>query len=136
MSKQDDTIATLNTLIRVRLAPSKIHGIGVFAMRDIPKGTKLYAEITPQVFKIPYSSMRKLFPEVREMLLERWPQIVNGSAFAYPTERLQAYMNHSEDPNYDAFADITLKDIKEGEEILEDYKKIPNWEIVFPWLKE
>lgn len=136
MSTQDETISLLNSLIKIRLAPSKIHGVGVVAMRDISKGTKLYAEIFPKPYLIPMGSMNKLFPEIKEYLLERWPQIVNGSAFMYPTERAQAFMNFSFTPNYDAQNDVTLKDIKKGEEITEDYRLIPGWEIVYPWIKK
>ena len=46
-----------------------------------------------------------------------------------------AYMNHSSDANYDAVEDRTLRDIKEGEEITEDYRKIKGCEIVHPWIK-
>lgn len=136
MSKQDDTISLLNSLIKFKLAPSKIHGVGVVAMRDIYKGTRLYAEIFPKPYLIPMGSMNKLFPDIKEYLLERWPQIVNGSAFMYPTERAQAFMNHSDTPNYNAKEDITIKDIKVGEEITEDYRLIPSYEKVFPWLVE
>lgn len=135
MAHQEETIAILNTLVRVKVAPSKIHGVGLFAIRDIPKGTKLYANMFPQAYKIPFGSFRKLFPDIREMLLERWPNIVNGSAFMYPDTLLQAYCNHSEDNNYDGITDMTIKDIEEGEEITENYKQIPNWEKVFKWLK-
>lgn len=134
MTTQDQMIAELNTLIRLKIAPSKIEGVGVFAMRDIPMGTKLYTEITPRVYKIPYGSISKLFPDIKQILLERWPQIINSSPFAWPTERMQAFMNHSTDPNYDAMTDVTLRDIKKDEEVTEDYTKIPSWEKVFPWL--
>src|SRR3990167_9145218 len=111
MSKQDEDIQFLNSIVKVRIMPSKIHGVGVFALRFIPKGTKLYADMFPQAFKIPYGSFGKLFPEVGQLLLERWPQIVNGSAFMFPDTKIQAYINHSEKPNYDAINDITLEDI-------------------------
>lgn len=136
MSRQDDQIALLNSLIRIKLSPSEIHGVGVFAMRDIQKGARLYAEMTPRLFKIPYGSFKKLFPDVRQLILERWPQVMNGSAFAYPTERIQAFMNHSTEPNYDAINDIMLEDVKGGEEITEDYALIPNSDKIFPWLKK
>ena len=130
----DDAIAILNGLVKIRIAPSKIHGVGVFAMRDIEKGTKLYATMFPQVYKIPYEEMKRLFPEVRQLLLERWPQIVNGSSFMWPDTNSQAYMNHSDTPNYSAQDDVTLEDIYKGDEITEDYRKIDNWGKVFPWL--
>ncbi len=131
---QDQQIDKLNCEVKTCLGPSMIQGIGVFALRDIPKGTKLYADNAPAVYSIPFSSFGKLFPEIQEQLLGQWPQIVNGSKFAYPTCRFQAYMNHNTEPNYDAMNDITLKDIAKGEEITEDYRDIPNWQKVFPTL--
>ena len=134
MTRQEEEINFINTAVKVKLAPSKIHGVGVFAIKDIPKGTKLFANTIPKVFNIPYGSFNKIFPEIRELILERWPNIVNGSAFAWPDTNIQAYMNHSEDYNYDGVIDITVKDVKKGEEITEDYKDIKNYEKVFPWL--
>src|SRR3990167_2280197 len=114
---ETEQIGMLNTFVKMRIAPSKIHGVGTFAIRDIPKDTKLYADNMPEIFDLPYSRFYNLFPEVRELLLGRWPQIVNGSAFLYPDARMLAYMNHSEDANYDAINDRTLRDIEKGEEI-------------------
>lgn len=124
----------LNTYVKVKLAPSDIHGVGVFALRDIPKGQKLYADMMTKIYTLPHKQFRNLFPEVRQYLLERWPQVVNGSRFAYPDTRVVAFMNHSDTPNYDAKNDIVLEDIKEGEEITEDYRQIEGWEKVFTWL--
>jgi len=135
MSK-DDTIAILNSLVKLRIAPSKIHGVGIFAIRDIAKGQKLYSNILPQAYQIPYSSMGKLFPYVKDILLERNPNIINGSGFMYPDTNMQAYMNHGygDEVNYDTVNDIVLKDIPDGTEVLEDYTKIPNYDKVFIWL--
>lgn len=134
MTKQEETIAILNSLIKIRLSPSSIHGIGVFAMRDIPKGTKLYATMFPQGYKIPYSSLKKLFPEVRSLLLDRWPLLTQSSPFMWPDTLLQGYMNHSDTSNYDLETDLSSRDIKKDEEITEDYRKIPGHEKAYPWL--
>jgi SET domain-containing protein len=128
-----ETIAIVNSLIKIKLQPSKVHGIGVFAMRDIEKGVKLYSDIFPQAFKIPYEDFDKLFPEVEEYILTHWPLVVTGSAFMWPDVKFQAFMNHSDKPNYDAKNDITLKKIKAGEEIFEDYRKIESWKEAFAW---
>ncbi|MEK6880164.1 MAG: SET domain-containing protein, partial [Nanoarchaeota archaeon] len=69
---------------------------------------------------------------VREMILERWPCVINGSKFIFPDARLVSFMNHSFSVNYDPLTDTALKDIKAGEEILEDYTKMPNWEEIWP----
>ena len=129
-------IDKLNAEATLRLAPSPIHGVGVFALRDIPQGQRLYADQLPGLYKIPYSSFGKLFPEVRQEVLERWPQVVNGSKFIYPHTRMQAYMNHSDDPNYDATTDTALRDIRAGEEVTEDYRRIASYQQVYPWLTD
>lgn len=133
-SNNEEQIDALNSRVKVRIAPSPIHGIGLFAIRDIGKEQKLWAGIMPQLYTLTYSHFSKLFPEVRELLLERWPNIPNGSRFFYPDTFLQSYCNHSDDPNYDAEKDITLKDIQAGEEITEDYRKVFGYEQIYTWL--
>ena len=131
---QLEEIALLNERVLTRIAPSKVQGVGVFAMRDIPKGTVLYADSVPHVYKLEYRNFKKLREEVRELLLERWPQVVNGSNFLYPDMRIKAFMNHSDDPNYDNRTDTVIKDIQKGEEVFEDYRVVPGYSQVFPFL--
>ena len=131
MSKQIDE---LNMHVKAKIAPSKIHGVGVVAIRNLMRGEKLYADYLPRVFNVPYGSFNKLFQEVRELILERWPSVVNGSRFVSPDVRLLTFMNHSDTPNYDAKTDTLLYNVRKDEEIFEDYKIMDNWEKVFPWL--
>lgn len=128
----------LNQRVLTRIAPSKIHGVGLFALRDLPKGLKLHADALPRVYDLPYSHFSKLFPEVKSLLIERWPSVSvkHGAKFAFPDTRIQAYMNHSDDPNYSNITDTMLKDVKAGEEITENYRNINGWDTVFPWLTE
>jgi SET domain-containing protein len=126
----------LNERVVVRIGCSKIHGVGVIAVKDIPKGTKLYLDNVPEVYSLPYDKFDLLDKEVRELLVGRWPQIVNGSKFIYPDVRYQAYCNHSETPNYDIKTDTTLKKIKKGEEITEDYREIEGFDKVYKWIKK
>lgn len=129
-----EQISRLNERVKTRLAPSPLHGVGVFALRDIAKGQKLYADAVPEVYAVRYANFDKLFPEVRELLLERWPGVVSGENFVYPTERVQAFLNHSETPNYSAFNDTLLRDVKAGEELCEDYRLIKGYQQVYKWL--
>jgi SET domain-containing protein len=124
----------LNMAVKVYLAPSKIHGVGVFALRDLQKGEQLYADYTPKVFTLTYSDLKKVDQPIRDLILGQWPQIINGSHFAYPTTRIQAYINHADKPSYDAQNDTLFKDVKKGEEITENYRAIPNYAKIFPWL--
>ena len=127
-------IKELNTYVLTKIAPSSIHGVGVFALRDIKKGQILYADMLTKIYTLPYQEFHRLIPEVGDMILERFPQVINGSKFLYPDTRIQAFMNHSSAPNYDAIKDTALVDIEQGEEITEDYRKIEGWEKIFHFL--
>ena len=135
---KEDQITKLNTEVRCKLAPSKIHGIGVFAMRDIKKGERCFCSPTlvRKFYNIPWGSMSKLFPEVKQVVLARWPSIINGSAFLNPNDEiwLVSFMNHDDSPNYDILTDIALSDIRKGTELTEDYRIMKNAEIIYPWL--
>lgn len=134
-NEQQEAVAShLNSVILVRIAPSKIHGVGVFAIRDLQKGQKLFLDSLPKVYESPHKIRGKLFAEVWQLVVERWPRVVSGERFAYPDARYQAYVNHADEPNYDGESDLLLCEVKKGEEILEDYRKIPGWDVAFPWL--
>lgn len=133
--KLAEQINLLNEVVKVRLAPSPIHGVGVFAMRDIKKGEKLYTDVIPYQFDLPYKMFKNLDPEISEILLGHFPLITKGSHFMYPVTKMSAYLNHAEVPNYDAKEDKALRRIKAGEEVTENYRLIDGYEEVFPWLK-
>ena len=132
--KIEQAIVLLNDIVKIKLAPSSIHGVGVFTMRDIKKGEKLYTDIIPHQFDIPYKKFNKLDPEIREIILGHFPLILSGSHFMYPVTKMSAYLNHSGTPNYDAKGDRALKEIKKGEEVTEDYRQIVGWDKIFTWL--
>ena len=132
---EEKQIEALIRWVNVRIAPSDIHGVGVFAINDIPEGTKLYMDIMPEMFRLPYKKVKNNLPEaISQILLERWPLIQKGSPFVYPDARYVAYCNHSDSPNYDAKKDIAIKDIKAGEEITEDYRQIDGWKEIFDFI--
>lgn len=135
MSNSEATASVLNRRILITIRPSKF-GVGVFAIRDIPKGTRLWMDSLPEVYYLPYSSFNKLLPEVRENIISKWPRVVNNEAFAFPEARFQAYTNHSDEYNYDSKTDTALRDLKKDEEIFENYRDIQGWEKAYPWLVE
>ena len=132
----DITASTLNTLVVVRIAPSKVHGVGIFAIRDLQKGQRLHLDDVPQVYRLSPGNLGKLFPEVRQILTERWPRVFIDSVVAYPDARYQAYVNHSEDYNYDCLTDTLIEDVKAGDEILENYRHIQGWKDAHVWLAD
>ena len=135
MTNQEQ-INELNTQVRCKLASSKIHGVGVFTIRDIRKGEKLYCWFNehPKIYTIPYGSLSKLFPEVKEIILQRWSGVINGSAFRSPNDDqwLILFMNHSDEPNYDKITDTALRDIKKSEEVTSNYCLTNNANKAFP----
>ena len=125
-----------------KLAPSTIHGIGVFAIRDIPKGQKCYLAPRRMVkwYKTPYSTLKArltVYPQILELILERWPSIINGSHFVSPNDMaiMQAFVNHADDANYSVDTDCAIKEIKQGEEVTEDYRLMENHQKIYQWLK-
>lgn len=135
LKKHKQSIDLLNRVVCTKLAPSSIHGVGLFAIRDIKEGEILELDAIPHQFDLPFSKFDKLKPIVQETILSHFPLVLSGSHFFYPTNHLTAYLNHSDTPNYDAVTYKALRDIKEGEEITEDYRQIQGWETIFPWIK-
>jgi len=129
----------LNSTVKCKLAPSEIDGVGVFAMRDIQKGDRCYIapNVIPKFYNIPFGSLSKLLPEVKELVLSRWASVVNGSLFMSPNDdaKLLMFVNHSYSPNYDVVSDTALRDISKNEEITEDYCAMINAGKVYKFLK-
>ena len=138
---QKDQIAKLMSEVKCTLKPSTVHGIGVFSLFDVKKGDRLYCvpPSTNRIFyNVPWSSLSKLWPEVKEMIISRWPSIINGSMFLHPNDEvwLASWINHSENFNYSQATDTATRDIKAGEEITESYRIMDNAEEIYPFLKD
>lgn len=144
MLNQQEQINELNSTVKVRIGISKVHGIGVIAIQDIKAGERCYCVPVKSLarwYSIPWGSLNKLFPPVKELIFDQWPSIINGSHFLSPnyTAWPVLFMNHSLYPNFDQFTDTAIKDIKAGEELFEDYRLMENWEMTwpeatFPWI--
>ena len=143
MNSQDQQLFTLDNETKTKLGASKIHGVGVFAIKDIQKGEKLYLlppkgfmNEPPPVYNLPHASLKKLRPEVKELILDRWPAVINGSHFIAPNDMavLCTFVNHSEEPNYEISTDKALKDIRAGEEVVQNYRLMENYEKIYTWL--
>lgn len=133
--KWKEAIDLFNDIVRVRLAPSAIHGVGVFAIFDFKKGDKLYADVIPNASDLPYKKFKQLKPEVSKEILNNWPNIINGSHFLYPVTKINAFINHSDKPNYDINKDEITRDVYAGDEITMDYRLFNNYKKIFKWLK-
>ena len=126
-------IEKLNNEIKCTLAPSAIHGIGVFALRDIQKGEKLFCTEPSEWYTVPFDAFSDLRSEIRDLILERWPLVRKGAPFLAPDVWLMSFMNHAEDAN--SQEDTALRDIAKGEEITEDYRLVADYQEIYPWVQ-
>ncbi len=136
-SNSSDSLPHKNVYVRLR--PSKIHGVGVFAIRNIKKGTDLFPYGNREkILWIDKKKISRLRGEVRE--LYSYFGISMGDKLGVPVNFSQIiipwYMNHSFRAN--AFVDqdyraVAARNIRKGEEITLNYttftdQKIPkNW---------
>lgn len=105
--------------LKCTIAPSKIHGVGVFTLRAIKKGEKMYLQEGPRWVDV--KVLEEARPEIKKLILARFPAITKGMPFMVNDVYFFSYMNHSDKPNYDKHNDTALRAIKKGEEVTEDY---------------
>lgn len=126
-----DTLLADLAATRVGLAPSTIHGIGVFALADIPAGTRdLFAPPQPWV-PIQEADVNALPPHARK-LVETYCLWEAGVYYLPPhgfrVVDVVTYLNHADTPNLrqvdggDYFE--TTRDVPAGEELTIDYGRL------------
>ena len=116
-------------LVKTKIGPSKVEGIGLFADQYIPKGTAIWKFQAGFDLKITASELSKLSEPARKQFLK----------YAYLNQKTKHYilcfddarfLNHSEKPNciesqvFDGQegVDIAAKDIQLSEELTCDYR--------------
>lgn len=130
--KKEALLKQLQSQTYVMIKPSPLHGIGVFAIRDIPKGTKdIFSEGFGDWIKVSKDEVDALPSHSRE-LIENHCLFDEDSYFipeyGFKLVDLVIYLNNSETPNVLSLNDgeqfEALVDIKAGEELLVDYRTI------------
>jgi SET domain-containing protein len=118
----------LQTEVYCRLGVSAIHGIGVFAIRDIPKGAKPMASLLKiKEFSLSKKEIKKLPVSVQKEV--RMFCYYDKDEYLIPSIGLNSmnmafYMNHSKEPNIKYLKNnelVALRKIKAGEELFFDY---------------
>lgn len=119
---------SIRTESYVRLKPSKVcDGVGVYAIRPIPKGTVLFSDCIPDKDFVRWDQLTDIPTEVISYLSTICNTNDEGLYLSQTVNNinLSYYINHSLDPNvrYDKEVDryFTLSDIQEGKEILCTY---------------
>jgi SET domain-containing protein len=114
-----------------RLGTTK-HGVGVIAIRDIPKGTNVFKNSDPcgDVLEIPENELAQFdAPEEAKEMVRDFCALQDGTYFV-PNYGIDAitkfyFLNHSTKPNLttpdkgETF--IALRNIKKGTELTADY---------------
>lgn len=109
-----------------RLARSSVHGIGLFAIRAIKKGTKLFPGDIDEMMWVEKGELGRLPKLVAE--LYRDFAVLKDGRYGCPLSfnRLTPawYLNHSKTPNVrcdENFDFLAIRNIKVGEELTADY---------------
>ena len=127
-------LAELSNNTYVMLKPSPIEGVGVFAIRDIPRGCR-------DMFSKPDAADEWItVPKTAIATLPAHAQFIVGNYCLYDDENyfipahgfkkidVSLFLNHADIPNLISINDgdyfETLRDIKEGEELVIDYGEI------------
>lgn len=113
-----------------RLKPSKIEGVGVFAIRDMPKDINPFLGLKKQRWhKFQIAELKKLGKEILSLVDNFF--VIHKDGFVYISDSclngmdISYFLNNSEKPNIKTIDDgenfITLRKIKRGEELTVSY---------------
>ncbi|MFX1476510.1 MAG: SET domain-containing protein [Promethearchaeota archaeon] len=124
--------------------PSKIHGLGLFAKKLIPKGTVWWHARPQDVIFITKEQFFILDNSEKTPLVKSYLECL--LTYSYYDEKLDTlifclddskFVNHSNDPNSGTVEEhelnaISRRDIHPGEEVTEDY----SYYVLCDWLKK
>ena len=109
-----------------RLGVSKIHGVGVFAIKNIPKGINVFSGDDEEMIWIDKEDIEYAEPEIQKLYDDFC--IIKDNKFGCPKSFNQLtvgwYINSSNDPNVEIREDsnfYALRDINKGEELTSNY---------------
>lgn len=126
-----DFATWLDSSTMTRISTSKLHGVGVMAIKRIEAGVDPFPGIKKRRPLVPMTidEVMKLEPEVQRMVVDFCLPDVNGTYWVYrdgfTSMDLSFYVNHSQDPNLETVqvpgstlcGFRTLRPIEVGEEL-------------------
>lgn len=111
-------------LVKTTLKPSGVHGLGVFAAEFIPAGTRVW-EYREGFDRRVSTDFVDALPSIAARAIRHYSAYWGGG-FVISADDAR-FLNHSETPNLRTYAepdaDVALRDIYPGEELLEDYRE-------------
>jgi SET domain-containing protein len=131
---KEELIQELSQDTYVTLKPSGVHGIGVFALQDIPKGCRqIFSKNVGEWIKLPITDVDRL-PEHSRNLVETYCLYDEEHYFVpdygFKVMDIVNYLNHSSLPNIVSVNHgeyfESLQDIPAGTELLVNYSLIVN----------
>jgi SET domain-containing protein len=131
---KEELLQELSTNTWVMLKPSPVEGIGVFAIRDIPKGCRsMFGEPDKagEWITVPKKEIEKL-PAPAQFIVGNYCLYDETNYFlpahGFKKMDVSLFLNHSDTANIVSINDgdyfEAIRDIKEGEELLIDYGEI------------
>ncbi|MES2849805.1 MAG: SET domain-containing protein [Bacteroidota bacterium] len=129
---KEELLNELSTNTWVMIKPSGTHGIGVFAVRDIPAGCKeLFSKEMGEWTTVPRKETDAL-PIHAKDIVENYCLYDDENYFipakGFKVLDLSLFLNHADKPNIISVNDgayfETIKEIKKGEELFVDYGEI------------
>ncbi len=130
--KKESLLKQLQQSTYVMIQPSPLHGIGVFAIRDIPKGTRdLFSQGIGEWIQLTIAEVEALPKHSRDLVENHClfdEDFYYVPDYGFKLVDLVIYLNHSDTPNMISVNDgeffEAICDIKAGEELLVDYGTI------------
>jgi hypothetical protein len=128
----------LKNNVNVKLSPSKIHGVGIFAIRDIEVGEKIFVnwEGESGLYYITEEELNSLYPNLKSHLYDMFEfmEVDNKWLFGVKLNKNCHWIfktplhwvnscSWNEEPNIDSEKLITTKRILSGQELFTKYGK-------------
>ncbi|HET9597452.1 MAG TPA: SET domain-containing protein [Anaeromyxobacteraceae bacterium] len=114
--------------MKTYLAPSRIHGTGLFAGEDIPRGTVVWRRDPTLDIELTEEQIEALAPPSREQVVKYTYLDIVRRTFVLCGDDAR-FFNHEEAPNCLDYPDadggttVAARDIRAGEELTSDYGK-------------
>lgn len=143
MKKLDYHFIKKNTINNIRqgyIAPSEIHGFGLFSNINIDKGDILCILDGQIMSWEKYNSIQKVVSPIltspyEQYIFMEWNALDEDTLLVRSLRTKYSYINHSQTPNTEIFYHplriVAIEDIDKDQEILIDYRKEPlNYEYI------